>query len=198
MPSTIYLTRHGQTVRNYLSIADPEGEKIFYYNDDELYRLTEEGRRQAKVIGEYLGLYEIKEQSEKERTLFLTSDLERSIETAKIIAYALGIPFAANSIAVPELSDPVAIEIYETMEMAVAKIAGLMRTNVDRILKESLQMNIIAVLHAQVNYLLLESIGIELEDGFSNCGLQKLVYSKGIFQPIGEYIENSRLKRVPK
>ena len=83
-PSDVFLIRHAAAIDETLAVRDPHR------------HLTAEGRAQARALGDRLRWHDC------EPTLIWSSPLVRAIQTAELVALALGITTVVES--VPELA----------------------------------------------------------------------------------------------
>lgn len=83
-PSDVFLIRHAAAIDETLAVRDPNR------------HLTAEGRAQARALGDRLRWHDC------EPTLIWSSPLVRAIQTAELVALALGITTVVES--VPELA----------------------------------------------------------------------------------------------
>ena len=205
----IYLTRHGRTLRNVFveRSSNPKKREMSGQIENEL---TDGGIGQARILGKYVkGII-----PPKTDVLFFTSELQRTKDTAQLIAKEAGIAFRTESSAVvndmiPEeyipkkgLSDPKFKRWFDKKKeegviATTAEIGIKVFTEVLRICKKHRDKTIFAALHDAINGGFLKHIGYKMGKDYNyveNCSLVVLERVGDEISVVLRYKSNNDMK----
>ena len=176
MKQVILLTRHGETYGNahYYRKKTYDGVPPFLFDD-----LTETGRKQARRLGETLKTF-----LGEHRPFFITSELERSIETAGIIAQEVDCFFNDVHLASEHLNERKPLEWYPPEEQEQKRattptseeLANLAALELIHLGNHVTRPVLVAVLHGVINTVMLQSLDITVPTSYhyDHCGIYVL------------------------
>ena len=205
----IFISRHGQTHRNKFRMdhkGDPDLNRLCAKVPNEL---NEKGVSQAKILGRYLK--EIIHPSDD--VLFVTSELTRTKDTARIAAEAMGREFKTYPTAVlndmlnqdllpkSALEQPWAKRMKEKGTLATMdEIKDKCGSEFRRVVNESKDKTIVFVLHDQVNKGIILSLGHDVAEEYFTRGNASLYIfdrlKKDEFRMIQGYVPNRQMREL--
>jgi len=202
MSRKIYLSRHGQTLRNKISCLPEDRHKSIDTNRYLINELTEQGKEQARTLGCYLE----SQINNLEDVVFVTSSLPRSVTTAGTTAETMGTRLnSENHFPNRGLIEQVPIE-HVPLEY---------RTSTDPLVQKWLKQfkpaqeigefvlnyllsfneqgkDVIAILHKSINTIFLKSLNIDVPPiyRFDNCGLYIFEVNDSKITSVEGYLPN--------
>lgn len=192
--SFLYLSRHGETLQNKLDEEYPlpcaEWEERADY-----FWLTDEGVLQAVRLGRYL-----RKVTDPASLFFVTSDMERSIQTAVVVAHECGLRLSdENHLLFEDLAECNPVDYgHDVVPPTGMRWQDYARVASDILVEQSYERpHIVAPLHGILNMCLLRWFGGDVDETYlqENCQLH-VCRRYGTAFSVEKYVPHKAMRRL--